>query len=116
MFLLQESDQGHDGFRTVDEHNHCLKCDVKVEIVVIADSNAIIDPGAVMVKSFDTVAADGAMSASTRADTFTVRTQLRTVNQVQHLHEVNLFVYEVAWLRAGCNCEKDQAENLKAAI
>ena len=57
----------------------------KEEIVVIFDSNTIVDPWAVMVESFDALVAYGAMSGSCRPDNFTLWTKINRIDIPQQL-------------------------------
>ena len=86
-----------------------LEKDVEIEDVVVSDSDAIVDPGTVVVKSLNTVPTDGAVSAATRTNGIAVRAELSALNLFKHVHEVDLIVLKVAWLRAGCASEEEHA-------
>ena len=47
---------------------------------MVAHSNAIIDPGAVMVEAFNAAATDGAMATTTCSYRLAVGTQLRAID------------------------------------
>jgi hypothetical protein len=51
-------------------------CDENDEWIVITDADAVVDPGTVMVKTFNTSVADGTVFAASRANHFAVRTHL----------------------------------------
>ena len=46
---------------------------------MVLEANTVIDPGAVMIKSFNAFVADGTVAGARRANSKTVRTQLRGV-------------------------------------
>ena len=64
-----------------------------------------------MVETLNTVPADGAVAATTRANRATVRAQLCAVDHVQHVFKVNLLVSHVARLYAGGNCEESETSD-----
>ena len=68
---------------------------------MVAQSDAIIDPRAVMVEALNAAAADGAMAAATRPYCLTVGAQLCAVDVLQHVKEVDAVVAQVARLRTG---------------
>ena len=67
---------------------------------MVADSDAVVDPRTMMIKSLYAVTADRAMPATTCPYQFTVGTELRTVDILKHFKESNLVVFEVSWLGA----------------
>ena len=73
---MHEHDKGCDSLSEREEDNKLLCKDVAVEVVMIFDSNAIVQPWAVMVKSLYTMSTDGAVSASTSSNRLAIRTQL----------------------------------------
>lgn len=83
---------------------NCKRCkledDVQQEVVVVADTDAVVDPGAVVVETLNAVVADLAVSASACADCFAVRAQLCAVNCFQKVLKVNPVVSKVAGLSA----------------
>ena len=99
--LREEPKEGHAGLGDSHRHQKCLKHDVKVEHVVVPDSNAVVDPRAVMVKSLHAVPTDGTVPAAARADRITVWAELRALNLFKHVHEVYIIILEVSWLGAG---------------
>jgi len=62
------------------------------EIVVIFDSNTIVDPWAVMIESFDTLVAYGAMSRSCRPNNLTLRAEIDRIDISQQLQERSLLI------------------------
>ena len=59
-----------------EDNNQFLSEDVNVEVVMILDTDAIVQPWAVMVESFNTVSTDGAVPAATGPNSLTIRTEL----------------------------------------
>lgn len=98
--LLEHSSQSNDALSKCLDDQKSLRKHEQVEKVVIAQTNTIIDPRTVMVKTFDTNLADGTMLTATRAYTFTLWTQLGAVDDFQQVHEVYVLVHNASWLRA----------------
>ena len=69
---------------------------------MIFHSNAIIQPGTMVIKSFYAMSADGAVSTTTSSNRLAIRTELRRINGIQHFHEVNFIIGDIARLREGC--------------
>ena len=66
------TENGHnDGKEEVD----VLKEDEEVEVWMVLDSNAVVDPLAMMIESLNTLIADVAVAWVSRAYDFTVRTE-----------------------------------------
>ena len=54
---------------------------------MVVKPDAIVDPRAVMIKSFDTFVADAAVAGSVGANHLTVGTEEHWVKNLHHLHE-----------------------------
>ena len=55
---------------------------------MILQSNAVIDPGAVVIESLNALVAGGAVAGARRADREALGTQLSAFNGFDHVHEV----------------------------
>jgi hypothetical protein len=74
MFLGIPNEGPHCFYDGHDDHTE-LEEDVNQEIIMVADTNTVVHPGTVMVKTFYALVADGTMSRTRGADAFTVRTK-----------------------------------------
>jgi len=83
---------------------------------VVADTHAVVDPGAVVVEALHTVAADRAVSTATGADRVAVGAQLGTIDYVKHVHEINFFVGDVSWLHARRDRKENEREREESQI
>lgn len=61
--------------------------DKEVKVHVIAYSDTIIDPGAVVIKALNAVTTNGAVAAATCADSAAVSAQTRAVDRGEKPHE-----------------------------
>ena len=109
----QESYHCSDRLGEAGVHNERLEDDVDQEVRVVPETDTVVDPWTVMIESFDTVTAYLAVSAATRSDCAVIRAQLRTVNDVEHVFEVYIFVLEVAWISARTQREEKQAHHVE---
>ena len=55
--------------------------DKEVKVHMIAYSDTIVDPGAMVIEALNAVTANGAVAAATRADSATVSAQTRAVDR-----------------------------------
>jgi len=76
-----------------------LSSDVHQKVIMVAQTNAVVDPGTVMVKSLYALVAHSAVPGSRSPDGFAVRTQLRALDGSDQVSKVYL-VLDVTWLRA----------------
>ena len=60
---------------------------------MIFNSHTIVDPWAVMIESFDTLVAYGAMSGSRRPNNLTLRAEINWIDIPQQLQERPLFIF-----------------------
>jgi len=74
-----------------------LRADVHNEIVMIPESDAVVDPRTVVIKPFNTLVAHSTVTRSGSADGFTVRTKLCTFNSSNEISKV-YFILNIAWL------------------
>lgn len=86
-----------------------LCIEIHYEIVVIFEAHTIVDPRTVMVEAFDTGAAHIAMARSSSSYSRAIWTQLRAVNHIKQVHEIDLVILEIPGLLTGCKEEKDYA-------
>ena len=54
-------------------------------MIVILNANAVIDPGAMMIKAFNTLITDGAMPRARSADDHTLGAEIRGVKFLKQL-------------------------------
>jgi hypothetical protein len=54
---------------------------------MVVDANAVVDPGAVVVKSFDAAVADGTVFGSWSPEHFTIGAHFAGVHFGEHVHE-----------------------------
>jgi len=66
---------------------------------MVAQTNAVVDPGAVMVKSLYALVAHSAVPGSRSPDGLTVRAQLCALNSSDQVSKV-YFVLDITWLHA----------------
>ena len=72
---------------------------------MVANAYAVVDPWAVVVKSFDALVASSTVSGSGSPYDFAVGTYLYRVNKVNELNKVNLsWFLDKSWVFEGCNC------------
>lgn len=95
--FTEHHDEGDTALNEARYEKSCLAKDVEPEVVVIADADAIVDPGAVVVKALNTLTAHRAVPTTTRSDRTTVRAKLCAFNIVKHIHKVNSVVDQIAW-------------------
>lgn len=76
---------------------------------MVSDSDAIIDPWTVVVKSVDAPFANGAVLGPARPHYFAVGTHLTSMRLAQQINE-RIFLFDKPGIRNTCNCEK-QAEH-----
>ena len=82
---------------------------------MITDTNAIINPGAVMIESFNASITYGAVSRSGSSYDFTVGTALHWINHLQCINELNVFrLFNVARFREHSGNPCDQTSNFTA--
>ena len=74
---------------------------------MIAQPNAIVNPGTVMVKSLNAASANRTMTTATCSDCLTVGTKLSTLNVVKHAHKIYFIVGQIARAQAGRNCKEE---------
>ena len=67
--------------------NQQQSCDENYEWIVVADTDTVVDPGAVMVKPFYTYVADSTVLATRCTDHFAVRTHLAWMNFAKQFHK-----------------------------
>lgn len=111
------------GFAFVDESNDATKSnsnedgqecnDENQEEVMVVDANAVVDPGAVVVESFDAAVADGAVFGSGSPEHFAIGTHLAGVHFGEEFHEfeVGLYVAGVNYTRGGEGDGKNYGED-----
>ena len=85
--MLGRLEHGEDVGGAVDDDLDPDAEDKEHESVVVFDAHAVVDPGAVMVESFDTLAADGAVSRSGRLDHLALWAQVSWVDVSQKFDE-----------------------------
>lgn len=109
IFHIASKDQNKndDTLSKCDQDEQGLEKDVAIKEVVIAQSNAIVNPGAVMVKSLNTASADRAVTTATCSNCLTVGTKLSTLNVVKHAHKIYFIVGQIARAQAGRNCKEE---------
>eukprot|EP00353_Schmidingerella_taraikaensis_P016273 CAMPEP_0185607326 /NCGR_PEP_ID=MMETSP0436-20130131/5433_1 /TAXON_ID=626734 ORGANISM="Favella taraikaensis, Strain Fe Narragansett Bay" /NCGR_SAMPLE_ID=MMETSP0436 /ASSEMBLY_ACC=CAM_ASM_000390 /LENGTH=175 /DNA_ID=CAMNT_0028239221 /DNA_START=1093 /DNA_END=1620 /DNA_ORIENTATION=- len=69
-----------------------------------------------MVESLYAVAADGAVSAATGSDGGAVRAELRAVDQIKHVHKIDLIVLDVARLHARRTREEEECQEKECKV
>lgn len=70
---------------------------------MVVDANAVVDPGTVVIKSFDAAVADGTVFRSGSPEYFAIGTHLAGMDFCKHFHkfEVGLYVAGVNYARSG---------------
>lgn len=110
LILCQEPERGYDSLRQRRGDENGLEQDVHVEEVVVAHSHAIVDPRTMVVEALDTVATDRAVPAAACANCVTIGAELRALNPLEHVHEVDVVVAQVSGLRAGGAREEKETQ------
>lgn len=59
---------------------------------MVADSNAIVDPGTVVIVAVHAAMADNAVAATSRPDRLALGTQAGAVERLQETHELDVLV------------------------
>jgi hypothetical protein len=73
-----------------------LRKQVRHEYVVVVDADAVVDPGAMMVISFDALFADNAMSTATCTDDSAFRAQALSIKGLKQAQEFYALIFDVA--------------------
>jgi hypothetical protein len=71
---------------------------------VVLDTDAVVDPGAVMIKPLNTLIASTAMPGSWSTDDEAIGAELDWIDHLHKLEEINIFrfFYE-SWIRKLCS-------------
>ena len=67
---------------------------------MVIQSDAIVNPGTVMVETLDTVPADGAMPASHCPNRLTIWAEQVRLDLPEHGSEIYFVILDVAWISA----------------
>ena len=101
--------QGQQTFAECYDHQECLANQIDVEDIVVTDAHTVVYPRAVMVEALDAMTTDVTVAASTRPNSLTVSTQTGAADYVQHIHELDLLIGDVAWLCTRSHREECQS-------
>ena len=71
-----------------------------IENIVVLKTNAIVDPGAVVVESLDASSTDRAVLTAYRTDRLTLWAEQVWFDLSQHVAKVNFFILEIARILA----------------
>ena len=69
-----------------------------------------------MVKALDAVAAHRAVPATARSDSVTIGAQLRAINHVKHVHELNAIILDVSRLHARSQRKEKERQSEEAQV
>ena len=106
-FIDKEATHGVNTFRKGGVHDDCLRKDVHIKVVMVANADAVVDPGTVMVKAFDAVSTNRAVPAAAGPYRFAIGAELCAINDIKHFHKVNVLVAYVSGLS---HCRESEKE------
>ena len=102
-FLVVHLDQLVQGGGKHDDDGREYEDQEPYEVDVISDSDAVVDPGAVVVESFDAAVACRAVTAARGTNHKAIRAKLDWVHNLHQFEEVHFFwLGDVAWVRELC--------------
>lgn len=89
IFEIHKSSLTHSKYRSNRAIKKALADNEAKKESIVALANAIVNPGAMMIKTFDTSIAEAAMEAPWSANQATFRTHLCRVHVAQDRHKVH---------------------------
>ena len=106
-FIDKEATHGVNALGKGGVYDDCLREDVHIKVVMVANSNTVVNPGTVMVKALDAVSTDRAVSASAGPYRLAIGAELSAIDDIKHFHEVDVLVAYVSRLSHRRESEKE---------
>ena len=104
------ADQGQYIFAKNNQDVDHLEKYIGVEVIMVANPNTVVNPRTVMVKTLHATTTYVAVATARRTNRLAVWTQVYAADYIKHVHKLNFFIFDVAWLLAGSQSKEYQGQ------